>query len=310
MSKYKNLETYIEECLTDPDRKLAKLTLFYETATGGTKEILTQIIEGKTWDAKTLYRVFSGRAETHVQDRQGNHTFTLDAYFDAKNSAEASHTFIVIDGEIKNGGSARNVTEHPNQTGIIAQFMRHLETKDALMVGLVQGIVKQWSGERNELLEQARRDRNEMNDATAIVRELTMAASDREHEQRMKELQYLRTTQERDMMMKAAPALINTITGKEVIPAEVSDSMLIDTIGEAVTNDQIELLVKMGVIKQEVAGILIARFAQTREKKAKEIELLKKIPAGETSNVINLLSPKKKTSGGNDNEGGAAPLPA
>jgi hypothetical protein len=291
---YQNLETFIEECISDTDRKCTMLTCLYELPTGGSKEVQSVPLGGKTWDSATLYRMFKGISESHVQDRPGLHTFILQPYFDGKNTPDRSRTFIVSDGEIKNGGAGRVVTEHPTNAGLIAQQMRHAEELVRANVGLVQTMAATWMTERRELLVHESTQRREINDAYQIVRELMMAAGEREHQRTMQQLEFERSSKERELMVKMAPTLLNAVSGKEVIPNEAGDSALIDMIAESVSPDQIQQLVTAGILKAEMAGPLTMRFAQAREKKLKEAAEKKRLPEGETTNVTSIVKAKER----------------
>src|SRR5579863_3904351 len=293
---YKTLERWLEEMLSIPDRKLSALACFYEMPTGGTKEVHTESLVGKTWPVETLYNMFKGCAETFVQEKQGNHTFEMRAFFDNKQVHERVHPFSVIDGEIKQGGSNRTITEHPNQTGLLAQMMRHTEALVLTNTQMVQTMAATWSVERRHMMENENRQRLELNDAYSIVREMMMRISDNEHQNRMKELEFKRTSEERKMMIDAAPTLINAISGKEVISQDKADSMLIDAIAAKVGPEQVNFLVESGFCPPEMAGVLTARLAQARERKKREAEELKKLPAGETGNVVSIV----KKGSGND----------
>lgn len=288
--------------LSIPDRKLTALACYYELATGGTKEVHTESLTGKTWPVDVLYNMFKGVAETFVQEKQGNHTFEMRAFFDSKNVHERVHPFSVIDGEIKQGGSNRTITEHPTQVGLLAQMMRHNEAFMLTNTQIVQTMAATWSVERRHMLENESKMRAEVNDAYAIVREMMMRVSDNEHQNRMKELEFARTSAERKMMIDAAPSLINAISGKDVIPQDKADSMLIEAMAERVGPDQVKMLVEAGICPPELASALVTRIAQLRAKKEQEKEALKKLPAGDTGNVTSIV--KKKPSG----DSGAAPV--
>jgi hypothetical protein len=300
---YKTLERWLEEMLSIPDRKLTALACFYELHTGGTKEVHTESLTGKTWPIETLYNMFKGVAETFVQEKQGNHTFEMRAFFDNKQVHERVHPFSVIDGEIKQGGSNRTITEHPTQVGLLAQMMRHNEAFMLTNTQIVQTMAATWSVERRHMLENESRMRAEVNDAYAIVREMMMRVSDNEHTNRMKELEFKRTSDERKMMIEAAPSLINSISGKDVIPQDKADSMLIEAMALRVGPDQVKMLVESGMCPPELAAALTTRLAQLKAKKLAEQEELKKLPAGETGNVTSIVTKKKVPS-----DSGAAPV--
>lgn len=304
MPNYKTLDRWLEEMLSIPDRKLTALACFYELPTGGSKEVHTEQLTGKTWPVEVLYNMFKGVAETFVQEKQGNHTFEMRAFFDGRNTHDRVHPFSVIDGEIRHGGVNRPLTEHPNQTGHLAQMMRHVESAHQLNTQLVQTMAATWMQERRERIQDETRMRAEVNDAYAIVREMMMQASDNQHAHRIRELEFQRATEERKLMIANAPMLINAISGKEIIAQDKADTLLIDAIATRVGPEQVEMLIQSGFCPPDLAGLLTTRLAQAREKKRIEAEELKKLPAGETGNVTSIV--KKKPGG----DSGAAPVNA
>ena len=134
---YKGLETWLAEVIENAENrgKLTAIVCSLETQTGGTKEVHTQLTEGRTWDPALLFRIFKGRAETYVQDRPGLHTFVCSAFYDGKASPDGPpHTFVVQDGEMRANGQNRVVAEHPNLAGVTAQLMRHNEDSNRTIV--------------------------------------------------------------------------------------------------------------------------------------------------------------------------------
>jgi hypothetical protein len=286
---YKNLEAFLTEVLTDPEgRKCTSLTCQYENPQGGLKEVLSIPIEGKTHEVAILYRMFKTRAESFVQDKPGMHTFLMSAYFDRRETPDNTQTFMVSDGEIRNGGASRVVNEHPNNQGLLAQLMRHSESQMGMNIDLVKTMASTWMQERSVLNKELADARAEVNDSYAIVREVMLTANSEQHQRNMEELKFKRTSEERNVMMKMAPTLINTLTGKEVFPSHVADTNLIDAIAERISMEQIDMLVGSGMIDAALADPLKMRFAQSKDKKARELEEAKRIPAGDTGNVTSI----------------------
>lgn len=288
---YKNLQTWIEDFLSETEKKCTALVCLYEVPNGGTKEVHTQSIQGRTWDTDLLYRMFKNMAENHVQDRPGLHTFLIQACYDNNPVPSKTGTFLVSDGELKNGGSGRGViTEHPTNTGLVAQQMRHVENMMQTNNTLVQTMAGTWVSERRSIIEENSALRAEVNDSFAVIRDILMQQNEREHKMRLEALDFQRTSEERAMMIKMAPSLINTMTGKEVIPNNVGDSAIIDAMCEKLTDEQVNFLVDMKFIPEHMKPILLARGAKVREDKAKQVDIIKKLPDGDTGNASNVTS--------------------
>jgi hypothetical protein len=98
---------------------------------------------------------------------------------------------------------------------------------------------------------------------------LTKITEDREHQ--FKVLQYERATGERKKWMSFAPALVNTVLGKEVFPQSVEDTALVETIADSLGEEEV---MKLGaVLKPEIMGPLANRLVKYQAKKNHEAAL-------------------------------------
>jgi hypothetical protein len=118
-------------------------------------------------------------------------------------------------------------------------------------------------------------------------------------------MQLQRSVDREKEMFKVAPALLNGATGEEIIPDASSDTAIIDALAVKVDPEKIKMLVAMGVLTAEEAGVITLRFKKTLEKKAREKEALSKVPAGDTGDASNVTSLVTRRKPGGD--GSAAP---
>ena len=286
MKKYKSLQSWIDDALTDKDKDgaISGLALAYKKMEGGTKEVHAIKLTGKTWEPAKLADLFIGKAEAYAQDLPGIQRFELQAFYAARREPEATHNFIVNDGEISQGGASRTVRESPDATGLTAQLMRHLERKDERLTSIVETFATITLQQQVRMQEELNTSRAEVNDAYAIVREMMMRERGEQHAMRMREIEAQNSGKNNEQMMKMLPALVNTASGKEVFPQSSADTTLIEGLADNVDPKQIETLVQMGIIKEDVAAPLILRLNQSRERKRLEEEATKKLPPAQNTN--------------------------
>jgi len=307
---YKTLDAWIQEMLAgggDENRKCSAISCIYENPTGGTKEVMTMPLTGKSWDAKDVFRTLKGRAEEHVQDRGGVQSFQAHAFFDGSDVAGRTHHFIVADGELKSGGAGRVVTESASAQGALAQMMRHFEHVVNVNADLVKTMAASWMIERREMLGREKEMRAELQDANLIVLEHMGEKVQSGHTFMMERLKYERLSQERKMLIEQGPSLLAMAAGQEPPPA--ADTKLVEELARKVAPEQIDMLIQLGIISPETAGFLKVRIGQIRDRLAREAEETKRLPAGGstevTDNVTSIMKAKKDGSGSG---GAAAPI--
>jgi hypothetical protein len=308
---YKTLESWIGDQLSakdqEPGRKLRAIQLRINMPGGGTGEVVTLPIEGKTWTSTQVYNTLKGRAENEIKDKPGRHVFECLAFYDKDESASEHTTFVCEDGEVKPMGS-RGHSEGANLQGVVGQLMRHTENAMQAMKTMAEGIAIRAIQREDKLHEREEYLQNEVNAAYGIVREITFKQTAGEHEMAMTRLKFERDTANQTAMFQQAPHLINALAGAEVIPTEASDTAMLDEIGNSIDPDKIDVLVQIGMIQPKQAQVLKLRFQQARAKRAKELEEMKKVPEGATGNVENVIPMlgRKKEPSGSGPDGGAS----
>jgi hypothetical protein len=282
-AKYTPLGQWLREAFTpDPERgHCVAIGILYNKPGGGTREVKTVRLGGKTWDISQLADLIQGTVETYAQDYGGINSFEIQCFYGkegTKGELGAHHTITVMDGELQQGGRGRGVKETNDGPGLVAQAMRHVERSYELLVNLVQtGAVtnlqrEQAMAAREESL------RKEVNDAYGIVREMMMKEAEKSHQQKMAEMAFADSSKFKKQLMEYLPALVNTASGKEIFPQATADTALIEALATSVPPEAIQQLAGMGLVKAEIMGPLMARFADVLRKKQAEEEALKQLP--------------------------------
>lgn len=257
----KTMQAWIQEALTDEDKEGKCTALVLVHFVGSTeREIHAVKFGGRQWTAKDLANLFRGKAETYSQDLTGVQEFCLLGFYN-KGEPEARFPFR-INGENDYGGLS---TEGPTGTGLVQQAMRHTEAMVQACFRANASMHDNQAAMISSLSNMLQRTFQERNEAYELVTKLTLSITQGQHDGRMKELEFKRSSDERREMMRMLPALANTITGKEVFPQETADSALIDALIESLDEKGIETLAS--VVPKHLWGAMASRMLPVLERK-------------------------------------------
>lgn len=266
----KSLATWIDEAMRDSDKdgNISQLTLVHMVGQQQKEIHTTRFSSGKSWAAKDLAEMFKGKAETFCQDLPGVQTFQLLAFYGGRNQAESALPFIV--NSLADHHQSGLSTESPTAEGRMMQNMRQSE-----MVFQQTYRRQQQQDEytlrlldiQNRMISETMTENREF---FGMVKEMMTAAALNQHQHRMAELEYERSSTERKKFMTFVPPLINTILGREIFPQSTEDTALIESIAESLTEE--DVMKVAGVVKPELLGPLMARVEKALVKKRKEEE--------------------------------------
>lgn len=259
----KTLETWIRERLTDPDKVQQCTAFVLDHMIGQTAQPLhSKRLGSQPVDPHDLAEFFRDVAETHAQDLPGVQTFRMCAFYGDSGFPEAQFPFTVA-GKTEFDGL---MTEGPDGKGLVAQSMRHSEAIVQLAFRQTQAIFETSERTIRALSDQNSQLMLENREALEVVKSLLLAQADNAHAHRMAELQFQRSSAERQKWLAFGPALVNTILGREVFPQSTADTALIETIADQLTTEQIEQL--SGSIPPTLWGPLAARMNKYLESKS------------------------------------------
>ena len=277
MKGRKTLDMWIREALSDPDKdaKCSMISLVHMVGSQEKEIHTTKFSPGKAWDEKELADMFRSKANGYAQDLPGIQTFQLLAFYGDKTVPQAFQPFTVNPGE-QNAHLGLG-TEAPTETGKIQQMMRW---NDQLLSQVYrrQAVLDEHSMRIiDRLATHNERLTHENQDAYTIVKEMLMEKALNEHNRKMELAKFERETGERRKWLSFAPVLVNTVLGREIFPQSTADTVLIETLADSVTEDEIKMLSQF--LKPEIAGPLAARMDAYMEKKLKEQAAIKSIAA-------------------------------
>lgn len=273
------VEQWITEALSDQEKgaKCNAIALVYLKAGGvGQEEITTkQNLDKGTINPRDLAQYFINKATGFSQDLPGISTFRLLAFY-GQPEPQATFPFTVADGDLTGGGDTAFAKHEPTNTGLLGQLMKHNEQMSLVLMQLCTTVTVQSVQRESQL-------RQDVNEAQMIVRDVIMNMHKEQHESRMAQLRFARESEERQLVAKALPSLLNQLTGREIIPQNHADSELLDAIATKVKPEHLNLLVQMGILEQQQAALLAARFTRTLEEKEKQRQALLSAPAEDTA---------------------------
>ena len=273
MARKKSLEEWIREAMLDDEKdgKITAISLVHMVGQSP-KEIHTaKLIDGKKVEPKALADMFRGKAETYTQDLPGVHTFNLLAYYGQRTDPQAAQPFVV--NSIADHNNPSLATENPTAEGktmqrmcqdemVFQQTYRRQAQLDEFSMNLIR--------EQNIMLRSALAENRDM---FSIFKDVMLQMATNQHGNRMKELEFQRSTGERERFLKFLPPLVNTVLGKEIFPQSVEDTAIVEGIA---ANLKEEDLVKLGgIVPPEMLCPLYARVEKAMAKKRIEQEALK-----------------------------------
>ena len=266
-----SLESWIHEAMTDADKEkpISQLSLMH--IAGSENEIHTVKFGSKSWAPSELSTLFRHKAESFAQELSGVQTFALLAFYGSGES-QARHPFVVTGAT-----DFQLTTENADAKGLAQQGMRHLEVQ-AQMYSRGQAVILDAQQRLIETLTRnALEDRKENRELIGILKDVVLTQATNNHEHKMKELEYERSSAERKKWIGFLPGLVNNILGKDVFPQSTADTALIESIADNLTPDQLEKL--GGALKPEVLGPIADRFNKHFEKRKLESKQAKQLAA-------------------------------
>lgn len=276
MRKRKTLEEWIQEAMSDPEKgeAISHIALMHMSGITSHEEIYTIHFGNGPKTATEISDIFQDKAESFSQDASGTQTFCLFAFYGSSREPQAKHPFVVSpmsDGSL--------MTEPPTQVGQTMQGMRHNEIimqavfrKDAMLFDKFERLLEIQNG----MLSQAMTERKDLIELTT---KLILDKATNDHNFRMEELKFERSSGERKKWLGMLPSIINSAFGKEIIPQSTADTALLETIAENLDEEQLKKLAD--ILPSEVVGIVFGRMEDVlkrkRLKKAEARALLKDV---------------------------------
>jgi hypothetical protein len=233
---------WIQEALMDEnmDGRCSAISCVHKIGAGDSEVYAIKIGETKAWDAKELASIFMHKAKSAVQDVPGSQSFYLYAFYAGRGEHQSRHHFRI------DGGSelADGATEPPTAEGRRQQGMRMDEcafqffTRQSMEVfRIVLDTTNKQAAHNKELMHENR-------ELVSIFKEMLFERASSNHANKLAEVAAAQSASERDFLMKLAPPLLNSITGKEIMPQSFVDTNILESLIDSLDEEGIALLSK------------------------------------------------------------------
>jgi hypothetical protein len=273
---------WVKERLEDVEQEgtLAIVGLLHFDGHGREQEIFSMKAGSGNWgNAEKMGESFYRFAERHAKGLIGQQQFSMIATYGSATKPTRFLPFgmsgMLQFGNVPGGGLS---TEAPTEIGMRSQGMRMGEIVVQMMLSQIQPTFAVQANLIDRLMRRLAELEAENRELFVALRQELQRTVDLAHEKRLKELEFLRTTEERRRLIKIMPALANAMTGKEIFPTEVEDSALIETLCENVSEDEIKTFAALlGQKSPELSGLMMARFAAINKRKRDEMDELRRL---------------------------------
>ena len=118
----------------------------------------------------------------------------------------------------------------------------------------------------------------ENRDLFLALRQVLIDTVKLEHDKRINELQFLRSSNERAKLIRLLPALANGIAGRQIFPENAEDSALVRELAEVSDPETVEKLRSILAVKSpEAAALLMNRFEEKQKERKQDVENFEKL---------------------------------
>lgn len=237
--------------------------------------------QGKAWSPKEEASRILGKCAVYAQGLRGVQTFKLFAFYGQAEPTAFHH--VTVSGKSGEMGE----TEDASPRGALAQAMRQGDGVVNRAFGMFdrlwqvnEHLLTKYETERNYYHQQFR-------EAEGVIIGMVREKIAESHSQRMKEMEFERSTNERNKFIAFLPAMIRHITGgKEVIPDGLADSSILETAAEVIRkmpdDQKTETMTKLAGVSPELAMVLGARLTAIIERQNRDEEAIRLLSAVKT----------------------------
>lgn len=309
MGMKRKIDDWIDEALKDTNagKKCTAIVLMHRSGQHLNEVYNQKFGDDGGHDAIHLANLFMEKARNAINDTPGSHGFLMLAFYDGRQEPGNRFAFRE-EGGYDMGGE---LTEPPTKEGRVQQDMRWGEAGFKFFFQQISGMV----GTQQELLKESNRDnkdlRTENRELIGVMKDVMMQLSTSNTEQRLKLLEYERSTKERETFFRMLPAAVNGLTGTEVFPQNAQDTALIDEFIENLDEEKLATIQRMNLIPAHLMGAFMARAAAYMKKKREVQEAAQRAVTGVVTNDDGEQSDNNsRRPNSNSNGAGEKALPA
>lgn len=237
------------------------------------------------WTDEKLADHLWTRARVYAQDMPNPQIFALLGFYGEASEPNYRQVFQIASNSEANSGP---FSESSDAKGAFAQDMRQRENLHQVYMRGNAHVLEVLTRTIESSFKREEKLREENLDAFELVKTMVSEKVLNQHEFRMKEAAYQRSTDERKRLIQMAPALVNTVAGREIFPQANEDTAIIEAFADNLSEDAIAKLAGSGLFPPELLGVLASRMQKHLEKKRHEKEQahLNELPMGDPESEL------------------------
>lgn len=263
------LEAVVRRMLTTDNEGACTRIAVLHVVDSGSKEV--EVFHagpfvGSKWTPELFTKNVIERTQVFAQDMPNVQQFRIVAFYGGRTEIEDHHYFNVNNASQNMG----TFTEGPDERGIKAQTMRHVEGLAQMYMRGNSHLSEVQARTIEAMAHERETLRRENFDMMNIFKEMMIEKVNQNHEHEMKRISAKRAADLQNQLLKLVPAFANTITGRDIIPQSTEDTAIVEMFAESVKPEQLGMLIS--VLPPELAGVLVSRFKKHEDKKRAEEE--------------------------------------
>jgi hypothetical protein len=274
------------------EKDCTDLLLMHLVGESETEVMRTKLGSGSQSKPLDYANMFLEAAREDAHALPGSQLYCIKAFF-GNDYHEGRHVFQVV-GEAQ--GEEGFVTEPANATGKAMQTMRHTETLHGLYIrgiSTTQEETRRFIGEQGRLLLDTMQENREM---LIAMKDMLMKEGQEQHAMRMKEVTFVRNAELMKSIAELFGPILNTLTGKEIVPMPHVYKKIFEQIADKVENQE-QLLVLQGFLGPELGALVTNELTTIMERRAKERKALEDAVRAKGSPLNNGQLPAELTEG-------------
>src|SRR5271157_6073283 len=271
------LGDWLAHAVSDPDKEGGcNAFVMHHTIAGGKKgDFVHKMARGSSeWDLKKVEEVLEAKAAMFVQEKPGRQVFRVYPFYGGRGEAEGYFEF----SKERQEEGVGSLTEEPDIRGQTSQQIRHNEALGGLYVSGINQLMGHMLEHNRQLAQEASDLRRDNSQNFETMKGMVLQMESHAHEMKMREMEFERTSVFFRKASELAAPLLNTLTGREIVPQSFADSQLLEAIvvhmaaQEDGTGSGDALYKMMETFPQHIQVSIMARASEIMKKKRLERE--------------------------------------
>ena len=275
------LGEWLAQAVSDPDKEGGCIAfVMHHTLAGGKRgDFVHKTARGSgEWDLKKVEEVLDAKARMFVQEKPGRQVFRVYPFYGpgagaASGTKEAGEAGYFEFSRERQEEGVGGLTEEPDVRGQTSQQMRHNEALGALYISGMNQLMGHVLEHNRQLAEEAMHLRRDNAQNFETMKGMVLQVESHAHEMRMREMEFDRTSVFYKKAMEVAGPILNTVTGREIVPQSFADSQLLEAVilhmadQKDGTDDGAAMEKLLSTFPTHIQAAIMAKGAETLKKR-------------------------------------------